>query len=1249
VDFLKSPLFQQWTEDQVLALSASELARSNDLGRSPSIKAARRIAQAQENQGVLSNITLHSIANIPSEKQCAWDELERIDVSDAVTAALTLLQNLQADSCNHIALMAHGAALLRQPGTRFQQFLSWARRASPQIESAPQHPAWSRSVWDQLFECLETANVFDDIDKTLEQFRTPVEELKSGRYKRIEAICAVNGQVLAALTRANRPVPSAWTRLCIALLDSLFCKPLMVARMSGGTIGISLPVIVHLTDPLRSHQAGYAFFEGGAANRYVPPELPNSYCRFENGALRWDLDWRDSFRRALQFAKDLWKSQFSRLNNDYQKEKVAGKCLEVDLSFANHIVTEIYGGDPDSGVYPLVGLSATAYWVQVVLGLLLPDKEIPMGLATGLVEVKGGELTLKYVPEIPAKLAYAAQAGLISRVVLPADSETRQILEECVVDLRTRATLLNFLATPAVRHSFGAMLKRLFDIKEQAREYSLKGANAAAITRVPSAENSDVESDEGKVREISRYEVAELERVRKWLVSDKSGQRIKFVPRRELNEELLGKTLAWIDEGIRDGSKPPSKNSALDTNDVDNFSAPGLGILCVRTREGEEDMRFWANVFRLLDVNPLLWKEFQWADVERASEILSTVLNNFTGDSKIAAAPPPDLFVIVDDGRLTQHDKGRRFPERFDGRLNQLLHQSESQRLLVDKLSSMSHRRDWLFETRIVVIRPDSNRVAASHMVDLPQPASDVEVADTAASAQGNMDFDRLRIFRYGFSIHSAYAVLNHEMRPPLEWNAVREQLQNWSRENGPLRYHRGEYFVPEKKKINILTPRQHDAALHLAAAVSMAPMLAPQHSVSGVGWDKAYEPESYGEAIWHCHRARLSSPSGSPTNILARQYFSSLGFLQSNPHWDTRRLLSFNFRTHAKDAWNLANSLLAEEKAARPDVLPHLSRYADALNALTGSILETHNSGNLFSEAREFVRKEKDRCYQGKYLSNGGISLYSEFAFFMSRLLRCHDSTSHQEMWIDQLREVESALEKSADLLLRKWRSSDPLDYPFCHGWLESKWRNRELLPHKRCNYALIACRTEVRPVPQSWVALLNLLEPKTKFVNAASTLADLWGAAAFDKAELAADIAIRFAGSDRKSRYSALWNLLSWLVIAGKVSSGFDNKRQDLLLDLTKTFLYASDWIHLVYYDKFQSGSVADGIALRFAIELTDGKKKLPSLTSKKLKGVGAKVCQELNARLREGRDSIPADNLRLIEELVARKDLAEGGQEQ
>lgn len=282
MDFVKSVLFDRWLADQVLALNASELARSNDLGCEISVRAAKLILSAHDNLCVLSDATLHCIASIPRDNQVAWVKTEEIVVAAVIDSAKTLLDELTitkpdsvSEKCNHQALLNHSVTLLKQPEFRFEEFISWVRRASPDGQLQLNQPFWTRGGWDLLAKSVKNSDLLVRINLHFATFRDPQREC----YDRIAAICEIYKVVVDAVERAGQKTPNAWLRLCMALVSSLFCTPIMVTTTGGIKTGTSLPVLVSLTDPERKKkwQSGYVFFHGGTGNRYVPPDSPNKF------------------------------------------------------------------------------------------------------------------------------------------------------------------------------------------------------------------------------------------------------------------------------------------------------------------------------------------------------------------------------------------------------------------------------------------------------------------------------------------------------------------------------------------------------------------------------------------------------------------------------------------------------------------------------------------------------------------------------------------------------------------------------------------------------------------------------------------------------------------------------------------------------------------------------------------------------------------------------------------------------------
>lgn len=438
----------------------------------------------------------------------------------------------------------------------------------------------------------------------------------------------------------------------------------------------------------------------------------------------------------------------------------------------------------------------------------------------------------------------------------------------------------------------------------------------------------------------------------------------------------------------------------------------------------------------------------------------------------------------------------------------------------------------------------------------------------------------------------------------------------------------------------------KHSPDLHLAAALSMAPMLAPTRAFSAINRDRAFEPEPFSEAMWHCHRA-LRSPNGTSINVRARHCFATLGYLQTNPHWDTWRMLSFNKRTHAEDAWDLASFLIAAE-LNQAGVSPHPALYANAISSLANliGIRSSTESVALYAAAEKIFDQVNSQCFRENHLSDAGIRLYSVFAFLLIRLLRL----APNELCEKRLVEIEVHLDKSVSFLLKNWYTADPRFFPFDHGWLESKWSDAKRPNADRFNFTLIACRIEERPVAQSWIEMLILLKPYTLGieVNDVLELAYLWESASFDKSRLSFDTATRFQARAREKRHVVLWNLLCWLALR-KGEGGewlINRKPRETLMDLTKTLLHKGDWIYLAKFC-FHPRNAVDVTALEIAAELTDvlpGKKTLPSTALQDFNHVRKAVLKSLSGLSQASSATLPMNSSLIVKKLSLREDLVE-----
>jgi len=457
-----------------------------------------------------------------------------------------------------------------------------------------------------------------------------------------------------------------------------------------------------------------AWFYSGTGNLYqYAPDLQKH--NFQKGALRWTTLWQRAIYLGLEVGKSVWRSQNGRMDSQ-ERNRWMDSSIHLDFSVANEIVSLYWrdratflqqGGDADqydeSEYCVLDGRSAESYWVQVVLGLLLPQHRVPFGVVTGIIEdpANSGEYVIGRVDGLEAKLQYASQTGFLGRMVLPNNDETRTAIQAAISDKATRDDLLQsslcssardtadalqtsgwrravFLGTPEARWAFGQLTHDLFELDQM------------GIVKEPEQDH--------EMRPVWIRTQRCIHAANQILVTDPRFQ-IKFVSqiqnvrgrRQAMKECDLGWWLAKIDHALRQGGNG-------------QFSGPGLGIVTVRTRAGESDHRFWANVFDLLHASDELWATFQFGDLAASTTALAKLLNNFDADPAISAMPAPDLLVIFDDAGVTQEwgQKGQ-FPDDTRGRLRHLLKH---------ELANLLEQRDpqrsaSLGATRIVVIYQD--------------------------------------------------------------------------------------------------------------------------------------------------------------------------------------------------------------------------------------------------------------------------------------------------------------------------------------------------------------------------------------------------------------------------------------------------------------------------------------------------------------------------------------------------------------
>lgn len=1121
-------LYDEWLTDQALGFSANWLiAAENGSGDSRLFLSACKMVAEQTNflHG-MSLPTLSLLAAIPPDANVIKDSKSTLyDISAQTASARNLLEGLTVSDASSTPLSINAALILQRDHLSFEDFLKWACRAT--ARASPKTPySWSRGLWARILGNLEDNPKLVIVEEFLRVYR----EKKTALPDRIEAINQLYQTVnTAASLDPDTPFIQPWKRLAKNMLGELFCWPLMVSADGNNlTAGISLPLAIHL---IRDGKSEVRIVAGEMSeNKFLGDASSPTLFGFEVGALRWNKEWRAAFSVGLSTAKTLWSTQNGRLASKEMKDAQRACSMLVDLSHANAIASRLYTQSDVDATYRLWGGSAEAYLTQVALSQMLRDGSKPDGVATGRVRYEDGFFRLIPVEGIGQKLKYANDSGMFSRIVLPEDEKIKKEVDEHIRELeQARMVEINycpsarsaadamqasgwrrahFFRTPAAQRAFYGQLFRLF--RDDNPQGSI-GQYEKAIDYISEEDRVDLLAKPT----LTAYDQKKFTKLSAFLTNEKYA--VKYCKRSDINltEELLGRWLAWVDHQVRQGfgSEP----------------GPGLGVLCVRTSERDNEMRFWSALFDILKANDDQWEKFRWADLEGAAAILAGIFNNFGGKAAVSNSPPPDLIILIDDAGFTQHPTNNVFREDFRGQLFDLLNPQLSSRPyhFANALDSLDASRTGpLGKTRLVIIYDDVTKQA---------PNLEVPIVD-----------DRLRklaIFRQSFAVQSVVSVLHHDSLPAIgkeqarqRWEDVRNLLEKW-KEAGHLYRHRGQYHMNRKlrRELQILAGYDKDPALHFAAARALAPIIDPRALFLAANRDRAMEPEQLAEATWHLLEARANTEQKDKRwRPRINEALAMLTFLRPDADWDTINTL--NSLGRYDESYDLAIDLLDAEQ--NQGFAPHSSRYALAIKTIGRHAKRIINSPeaheNLLKEAQSFYTKalESANASPTEHIQQR-IKLDSEYAYCLRNNLQNNYSGISAE-----LQSLESNLESLLSQLLRQ-KALVGIKAPVSRDWLALRWEDERLSKVERAKFARYACELCEGTNDYPWLAQLALMSTDFETPQLAGVL-NSWKHSYDDKNAFFTRLSGLSANMLRELPSIASWNLLTFLTRADNPLQG-------------------------------------------------------------------------------------------------------------
>lgn len=1128
-------LYDEWLIDKAVAFSASILAGA-DLD-APGSGLAGRLERAthvtatnvvDETITFLADSTLALLDNIPTVYKRGDPELlpnaePLANVISAVNSEIEF-RTTKAKRLPEI-LIAHAVYLLKHSHLSMRDLLKWLRR-----HKEPE----TREIGLLLKNLDSSDESWAAVEWLLDFSRDASQQTRD----RIDAV----DRLYSALMPFASPGDSMrwWLRICLTLRSAFYCWPLMVSGSeTRGVHGISLPIGLFLSQDGESKVYFRIVNPAGTAEhrRYVPRK-GEVWAHMEGSNLQWNGEWARAFQVGLEVAKTLWRTQNGRLRfvDEATADAVLNASLVVDLGAACAIVDQIFDGQVGSP-YRLTGRSAEAYWVQAVLGMLLPGRELPLGVVTGRVETVDGAYEIHHVQGISKKLEYANNAGF-SRVILPSgesddsdgdmnsaasingleardpgavanaghpeppslnepadpfpstfpmDDDSDGISEDRSAEAEVQAFLralaesntlkrveINFcrnvrnvadamqmsgwrrtafIRLCAMQRVFSMQLRRLF-VSEQLQ----------AGTRLTVGDRRFYQGNAWTIRETRR-----MQQIDRYLLSDTRA--IKFVDRARFDnafpggaEVEIGRWLAWKDHQVRSGSDGGTR-------------APGLGVLCLRSTETDNEIRLWSTIADTLSASPEWWNAFQWSSVAQAAQLLSRLLGNRRADPSISSTPAPDLIVLFDEGDLTRRRTNPVFPDDFRGQWVDLLNASMDNPKAPHHLDEALRKDGYgsLGPTRIIVVH------------GCPSPAR-AALPDTLVADERDA-LERLAVFRFDFTIQAAYAVLNYDRpsRQRLAWIDVEERVGALVTKRAVFTT-RGRFYIAPQLLSTLRDGQPYsDPEAHLTAAKALAPILEPRNLFIASNRDRTLEPENVLEATWHLHRARsLVPPRNRKIRVQCEVALSTLTFLRPFPDWDTVKQLQHSTVT-LEDAVELGRELLSKERSitGRP---AHSSRVAALLHAigdfggsLNGPRAEliclqlTEEATELFTDALKTLEtlSESDARRQKR-------KLFSEYVYCMKMLGASDENTQV----FGALRYLAGTVAEVVDPDFYDDRELD--DYPVTRDWLRAQWSDRELPIKERSTYAYVASRLHIgrwregvqvrEPWDQPWIEYFSL-----------------------------------------------------------------------------------------------------------------------------------------------------------------------------
>ncbi len=1052
---VSSALIDAWLLDQRIrlcstALRALTVKTTDQAIQNSRIRLTGFVAEnAASGIDRLSLPTRNLLASIGSEYfgDAGFEEFE--DELKAATDENSNGRNVDA------SLQTHAVTLLKRQHITFEAFLKWATRISSRGKSTDN---WQRSLWERMRKNLD----LESVDEQLRRLRES--DSLNTRISAIDQLYALDNEW-------------TWKSLCLALMSEQFCWPLLSGRIHNDSYGTSLPIDLSLTLPNQGQGITFlcemdrrkcAYIRG---DNHIPQV--ERVDRFNRGALNWTGEFLQSFVTGFSVGKKLWSTQNGRADLE-ERENVGKNGLRVDWSFANRIVTEtVYQGLAVFPDYPISGRSAEAYISQTVLARLL-DAPIPAGVATGTIDRHDGALPIKWVEDIGFKAEWAHQSNTFTRLILPSEAQANlndELKTKLEMDSDSAHMEVNYC--PTARSAADAMQRSGWRRATFIRAPEERFTFYEALGRLHShaVEHGDIQkqgtSNGPDAAPMKEERIILLKaQTKDWLIGGKVAVRWFQCNPEDCRPWALGQWLAWIDHSVR---IDPDRDR----------TGPGLGVLCLRLGSDDNEIRIWSQLFESLDINPDLWREFQWATKSVAQKIFARILSNFRCNREVSITPPPDLLVIVDEGGLTKTPTNRIFTDDIRVQMHHILSRELGDQL--DGYVRDDARSRVLGNTRILILQPNE---AFSPNCNIPRPLSDNDEALAPLDAEW---VDNLSVFRSGFSVQAAATIMrNHDHDQVLSLMAVLEQLNKLVQQH-ILGKHRGEYYIRWDHKRG-RESADIPAKDHYRAALALAPILRPGNQFSAGNRDNLFDGWAVNEALWHLHECYVRTfqrEQGFQRRI--GEATLTLLNLMPTPYWDMVRVMAATGTKGKKDALELVSDLLAaESKFRKTDSRKvHSSRYALAINVIAQNLNSpVSDVPSLLDQADSWFSEGQQSMEGGNNEDTQTVKLFSEYAYCLKR-------ASNKQLLgrTSSLADIEEKLDKALE---KYWRNSNlqksnlQKNIPISREYFRMRIfdENKQLLD--RSKDAWIACELwGIQSIElkhqwhEPWLWLLSLMSP--------------------------------------------------------------------------------------------------------------------------------------------------------------------------